>query len=77
MHWSRRVWMCPYYRFDDRLKVKCDAGTIKFPDRYAIVKFADDYCGNLPGWEKCPLAMCMNDYFDRMEEEELRKKRAK
>jgi len=65
MHYSRRTWICPYFKYDEKRRVHCEAGVIRMPDEQAMKDLADAYCGNLPGWEKCPLARCMSAFYER------------
>ena len=66
---SHRNWICPYFSYDEKTRVHCEAGVIRMPDVPAMLAFARTYCGNLPGWEQCPLAQSMSAYYDRVEEQ--------
>lgn len=62
--YSHRYWVCPYFSKDERLKISCEAGIVRFPDRKAITRYADDYCCHMPGWESCSMAAMLNRHYD-------------
>lgn len=62
--YSHRYWVCPYFGKDERLKISCEAGIVRFPDRKAITRYADDYCCHMPGWESCSMAAMLNRHYD-------------
>lgn len=64
--YSHRYWVCPYFSKDDRLKISCEAGNVRFPTRQSITRYADEYCCNLPGWEKCSMAAMLNRHYEQL-----------
>ena len=67
MGYSNRTWCCPYFGWDEKLCIHCDAGRLKFPDRKAITGYAERYCGDVNGWTKCTVAQELNRYYERTE----------
>ena len=55
MSYSKRVWVCPYYRCDYPDKLSCEAGKITMHDRETLRQYAVRYCASY-GWEECTLA---------------------
>ncbi len=67
MH-SRRRWACPFFRWDEKLRVVCDAGKVNFPDGVAKREYANEFCGSVKGWESCTMAAMLVHYYDREDE---------
>lgn len=66
----QRTWVCPFYKWDERLCVHCEGGgRAAFPDRETAKDYADRYCGSLDGWEKCTLAAARVRYYERTDKE--------
>ena len=66
--YSNRTWICPFFKYDKRLEVSCEAGKLCFPDREAVMDYAQHYCAQLNGWERCTLARALLRYYERQEE---------
>ncbi len=66
--YSHIAWSCPFYVWDERQKIHCEAGVIMPPDRKMMSQYTRKYCANLPGWERCSLARCLLAHYDRQEE---------
>lgn len=68
LHHSRRVWRCPYYRFDEKHAVHCEGGSIfRIRDKGIFYKHADMYCSDAKNWEKCQIAECMTKLYEKRE----------
>ena len=59
---------CPFYKKEICLKLYCEGGTIKFPDKDARSEFVLAYCTNSYNWRKCPIAHCLENYYFRKED---------
>ena len=75
MGYSHITWSCPFFAWDAKRVVKCEAGRITFPDREAEREYHKRFCANVNGWPGCSLAQSMNEYYDRLEEEDVEKRR--
>lgn len=68
MHYSRRTWCCPYYRYDEKFVVHCEGGSMfKLRDREIFADHADRYCGNAKDWTKCPTADALTKLYEKRE----------
>lgn len=57
MHYSRRTWCCPFYRYDKKCEVHCEDGSlVRLKDKQVFAQFADRFCGNAQGWRQCQIA---------------------
>lgn len=36
--YSHKTWACPFFRWDERLCVRCEGGCMSFPDREALAQ---------------------------------------
>ncbi len=75
MGYSHVTWSCPYFGWDAKRVVKCEAGRIVFPDRAAEKEHVQQHCANVNGWHQCSLAVYLTGYYDRLEAEEHEKRR--
>lgn len=58
--------VCPFYQWSRGLRVGCEGGCrVGFPDRAAFDRYIGDYCGALPGWERCTLAQARSRCYDQ------------
>ncbi len=65
--YSSKTWMCPYFRYDGKLEVRCECSKMTFPDRKTYDQFVEKHCANVKGWKSCNLAACLTDYHERKE----------
>lgn len=65
MGYSKRVWVCPFYRNDKKLSIHCEAGSAAFPNYRELARYARDYCGNVANWKRCSLAAARCQFYDR------------
>ena len=56
--YSHKTWACPFFRWDERLCVRCEGGCMNFPDREAA---------NLQDWKSCTVAANLLKYYERTE----------
>lgn len=76
MGYSHLGWACPYFSYDAKRVVKCEAGRITFPDRQAEREHTHNFCaGENNEWKRCTLAAIMSDYYERANEAELEQRK--
>lgn len=63
--YSGRDWVCPYYKWDKKMQVYCEGGTVKLPDRDVFREYVGAYCSALDGWESCSIARALTEYYER------------
>lgn len=68
MGYSNKTWACPFFKWDERLRVHCEGGTISFRDRQEAAEYIDRHCACVDGWKKCSLARSLLGYYERQEE---------
>lgn len=62
------IMQCPFYRKNDSLKLLCEGGIIKFPDKEARKEYVTDYCANSINWHKCSICHSLENYYERRED---------
>lgn len=67
MGYSHITWTCPFFKWDEKMAVHCEAGVARFPDRTSIQAYSRDYCANLEQWRECSLAAALLAHYDRKE----------
>ena len=67
MGYSNRTFCCPFFRWDERLRVHGECGRLTMPDRDATVAFQERYCASQQGWQDCSAAKVLLHYYDRTE----------
>ena len=69
MHYSRRTWCCPFFRFDEKNAVHCEDGSVvKLKDDKLFAEFAERYCGDVDGWKTCQLAKYLKRCYEARKE---------
>ena len=58
---------CPFFRWDEKKKLHCEAGCAVFPSVGALKEYSGAYCANVPGWRKCTLAAHLESLYERGE----------
>lgn len=61
---SRRIWACPYYRYDKGGRVYCEAARVDFKKAETRKKYWNSYCSSASGWERCSLAGALVDEYE-------------
>lgn len=74
MGYSHISWACPFYRWDERLKVHCGKNRVVFQDRDGIRNYAKKYCASPSGWSSCTLAQSLIEQYERNEKNEKNEK---
>lgn len=65
MGYSHITWACPFFTWDEKRAVHCEAGVIRFPDRTSIQDYSRAYCANVEQWHGCSLAAALLAHYDR------------
>ena len=65
MDYWRKIWQCPYFKWDDKLLVVCEGGRVAFPDKETARRFFDQYCAHMPGWRSCSIAAALAGFYER------------
>lgn len=65
--YSHKVFVCPFFKQDERLGIFCEGGKLKFQDREAAREYTDGHCASMDGWKRCSLARNLLDYYERKE----------
>lgn len=60
---------CPFFTRQEYLRLSCECAALKFPDREARSEYLQNFCANPINWKKCTLAHCMENYYERKDEE--------
>ena len=68
MGYSHISWACPFFTWDEKLAVHCEAGVVRFPDKVSIKEYSNHYCANLEQWRGCSLAAALLAHYDRKEQ---------
>lgn len=74
MGYSHITWCCPFFRWDAKRVVRCEAGRITFPDREAEKSHTKAHCASVDGWRRCSLASFLTEFYDRQEERDREKR---
>ena len=54
--YSGRVWACPFFKWDGPRRVRCEGGGVTLCDEAMFKRYAEGFCANVDGWEKCCMA---------------------
>lgn len=65
--YSHRRWQCPYFKWDEKATIHCEAGVIRFPDRRACTQYETAFCASKDGWQYCSLSDALSEYYDRQD----------
>lgn len=69
-----RMYHCPYFASAKKLTVRCELAELGFPDQTAKERFVVSFCAAHPGWEKCQLARVMNEYYERKDRSDAKRR---
>lgn len=64
MDYWHKAWTCPYFVWDEKLKIGCECGKLTFPDKKSAVDYMNCYCAS-HGWQKCTIAASTTEYYER------------
>ncbi|MBQ6059425.1 MAG: hypothetical protein IJL39_05160 [Clostridia bacterium] len=68
--YSSKTWCCPFFRYDKKREVRCEAGAASFATKETFERYTDTYCASVNGWRDCTLAAALVREYDEMEEED-------
>ena len=63
-----KYWVCPFFKWDGRQEISCDAGRIRFPTKDSANAYMDGYCACNKNWQNCTLAAALLKYYEDMED---------
>lgn len=66
--YTNKFWSCPFFKWDEKLRVHCEGGVIRFRDRREAGEYQDCYCASLNGWKGCSVASSVARYYERTEQ---------
>lgn len=58
--------VCPYYSKEVNDRLRCEGGSIKFPDKAARKEIVYQYCSSIENCQKCTLYQMLTNYYDRL-----------
>lgn len=58
---------CPFFKSVDGLRLSCELGTMKFPDKQARRNLVHVYCADPQNYKNCMCYKILMDYYDRKE----------
>lgn len=68
MDYWHKVWVCPFFKWDDVQSIGCEGGKLRFYDKDSAVEYMDAYCaGTSCSWEQCSVAASLLKFYDRKE----------
>ena len=62
-----RVFECPFFKWEERRRIHCEAGVLDFMSSEAFRDYCDKLCGNNPGWKGCTLAQSLGMEYEKGE----------
>lgn len=65
--YTHKSWACPFFKWDEKCKVHCEGGCVKFRDRREAGDYQDRYCASVTGWKECTMAKSAVEYYERTE----------
>ncbi len=63
------IMQCPFFRKNEQSELRCEGGTLKFPDKEARTRYLTEFCANSINWHKCTICRNLEDYYERKEAE--------
>ena len=65
MKYTSKTFLCPFYSWDEKMKIHCEGGKVLFKDRESAKEYIDRYCAG--DWRKCTVAGSLLRYYEREE----------
>ena len=59
-----KTWACPFWSWEEKLKVHCEGGNLVFPCMDSRVLFIDQFCACVPGWNNCCIAQNLLAHYE-------------
>ena len=60
-----KTWCCPYWKWEDGLRVHCEAAKLTFSSADEREAYINRYCAAVPGWADCTIAKFINSKYER------------
>lgn len=71
--YSSMAWQCPFFVWDEKQKIHCEGGTLKFCKGREKSRYAHQYCANFSEWKMCTLSQFLLEKYEREEREHGKK----
>ena len=63
--YSNRIWVCPYFSWDERCTVHCEGGTrVRFAHYRTYADYVRTYCCDVDHWHRCSVAAALNKQYE-------------
>jgi len=59
-----KVYDCPFWRWEERMRVHCEGGNVRFSDAAMRADYIGRYCANNPGWKACSIAAGLLRHYE-------------
>lgn len=59
-----KTMICPFYMYDDRLTLRCEAGRLDFHTVQQKADYINKYCSALDGYKFCTLAASLEKMYE-------------
>ena len=63
--YSGRKWQCPFFAWDEKKTIHCEAGDIRLKDKESYGEYAARYCAG--EWKKCTMARALQLRYEQEE----------
>lgn len=60
-----RVFECPFFKWEEKLRIHCEAGVLDFMSRDGYKDYCDKFCGDALGWKGCTLAQNLGMEYEK------------
>lgn len=61
---------CPFFSTCEKLLIRCECGTIRFPRGIDTRRYIEEHCGNINGYKRCSLHKNRDEYYAEIYERE-------
>lgn len=62
--YSHKTWKCPFFTWDEREKIHCEGGVLKFEDKESLDEYAESFCA-CDNWGKCSIAQNRLNWYEK------------
>ena len=63
--YSHKTWACPFFKWDEKLRIHCEGGRLALPDQAALRDYAGRYCASADGWRQCSFAGVLLRHYEK------------
>ena len=64
--YRHKIFTCPYFIYDKKDCITCEAGTIRMPLKQLLDEYAEKYCQAEYGYYHCTLAKVLSLFYDNI-----------